>query len=412
MEKSNFIPSIEKPLSLIKVDSATIASESHGDRNEDSILIDKKNNFFAVFDGAGGHKDGDKASQMAKECVSYGMDKMPKGLSLEETQDYITDLLAETNKQIGNAARNNKTDMITTAVVAAVVDKKAIIASVGDSRAYLFSESGLEKITIDDDMARYKNKHDTKKIKEIQKKLANVTNLNALTKEDREYFDKRNVITAALGDQGFHVQTYIVDLKPGNRILLCSDGLTDNLTENQIETLLSDKRKSADHLVDEAYKTSKDIFNVRQKKDDISAIVVEIPSKEISGESYIKPGDRVNVIRSSGELNSRYKVAFINDNNVATVTMWLNENDTSVKHIPVAELEKINSVPKTIDEAKNIPDLYRYLKSIGTIDGSKKTYTSEELIKIIDGVENKEFVPELITNTGGLRNKVKELLEI
>lgn len=78
MEQNNFLPSAEDNLFTIGIDSQTIASEKHSNQNEDTLLVDYKNNIFGVFDGMGGHTSGEKASRMAKEYVSYGLSEIPR----------------------------------------------------------------------------------------------------------------------------------------------------------------------------------------------------------------------------------------------------------------------------------------------------------------------------------------------
>lgn len=421
MEQNNFLPSQEKKVDVIKIESRTVASENHSSRNEDAILVDYKNNVFGVFDGMGGHSSGDKASNMAKDCVTYGLTEMPNDLSADEKTDYLSDVLAGANKLIIDQAKTDKTDMGTTAVVGLIhkdeLKTQAIVASVGDSRTYLYRDGILEQITMDDDAAKYEFRNKISKVKEIQKKLSNVVNPQTdLTDEEQTFFNRRNQISAALGiPENFRVQTYIVDIKPGDKLLFCSDGLSDNLTENQIATTMSDKKDIASNLINMAIETSRNGFNPRNKKDDMSAIVVEIQKEQLDKESKKSPiqeGDRVNVIRSNGEFNHDYVVTNIGPDNVATAILKKDNEIISRKNIPLSSLEIINKTPLNIESAKNIPDLYRYLKSVGNVVGKSGTYLSTDLIKIIDGVEKGQYEPNTITRTDGLRDKVKEILKI
>lgn len=422
MEQNSFLPSLEKNDYPIKIESRTVASERHIDRNEDALLVDYKNNIFGVFDGMGGHASGDKASKMAKDCVSYGLNEMPKDISVEEKMDYFSDVLTETNKLITEKARLDGTDMGTTAVIGVIHEnmsgeKQAIIASVGDSRAYLYRDGNLKQITIDDDRVRFELKRNPEKIREIQKKLSGATNPELdLNEYELSLFKNRNQISAGLGvPQNFMIQTYILDIKFGDRLMFCSDGISDNLTENKIAEIMGNKKNTVNNLIDEAINISRDVSNPRHKIDDISAIIVDIDGtrqdKEIN-KSQIQLGDRVNVVRSNGKIDSRYKVAHINNEGKATVMFMADEENSSIRHISIDSLEKINITPNSIEDAKNIPDLYRYLKSVGSVKGKDRSYSSVDLINIINGVENGQYIPETITRTDGLRNKVKELLKI
>lgn len=424
MEQNNFLPSLEKNISQIKIESRTQASEKHPNRNEDAILIDYKNNTFGVFDGMGGNDLGDKASRMAKDFVTFGLSEMPKNISVDDKKDYLNDLLTGTNKLIIDQAKEDGTNMGTTAVVGLIHEengvRQAIIASVGDSRAYLYRDGVLQQITIDDDMARFELKNDINKIKEVQKKLANTENPEEDFKDD-EYmnnlYSKRNMISAHLGEiRNFKIQSYVVELKANDRIVFCSDGVTDNLTEKQTAKILEEKNYTADKLIDKAISISRDTNNPRNKVDDMSLIVVDMPEvnqdKEVIKNQF-QQGDRVNVKRSNGNIDSDFIISFINDDKkVATVTSWKNPEEPVLRHASISELEAINKIPESIESAKNIPDLYRYLKSVKNIVGESESYSSTDLINVIDGVESGQYEIKSITRTDGLRDKVKELLKI
>lgn len=200
------------------------------------------------------------------------------------------------------------------------------------------------------------------------------------------------------------IQTYIIGIKVDDRFLFCSDGLSDDLTENNISQIMSNKKNTADN----------DISNPRHKKDDISTIIIDINGSFQKNEvfkNYMQLGDRVNVVRSNGKIDSRYKIAHIKEG-MATIMFMVDEHNSSVKNVSLDFLGKINILPSSIEDAKNIPDLYRYLKEIGNIKGGNKLYSSVDLIKIIDGVERRENLIETITRTDGSRNKIKELLKI
>lgn len=363
MEINNFVPTVEKIDSPFKVDSKTVASEKHPERNEDSLLIDYKNKtYFGIFDGMGGYEDGDKASKMAKDLTEKGLNIMESDMSLNAKKYYVKSILKEANIRVRDEAKKNKTNMGTTAVLGVIHEdvngnRVAIIESIGDSRAYLYREGRLEQITSDDDLVKVKfeDDKDPNKVREIQEKLSDFNgDLAGLTDEEIECFNNRNKISAAIGQMDkFTSQSYTVDLKQGDRLLFSSDGLTDNLPTRQIAFMMDDRNDTASKLVDEARDISRNAEHPRHKKDDISAIVVDV-------------------------------------------------NVTNEKIIPVS-----------IDAAKNISDLESYLQSVKIIEGSNGiTYSANDLIKIIDGVSTGKYDIRMITRSGGLREKVKELLKI
>jgi protein phosphatase len=171
-------------------------------RNEDALLVDAESGVFAVADGMGGHPAGDVASAVAiarlKEVLS-GYDGSDPGATLVEAlQEAHTAVLADAEENPGRRG------MGSTAVVAIVVDDAAWVGHVGDSRCYLLSgETGLRQVTEDHGAGGY--------------------------------------LTQALGlDRGISPDVTSVPLGDGDRLLLCTDGLSNMVDDAQIEKVLRD----------------------------------------------------------------------------------------------------------------------------------------------------------------------------
>jgi len=285
----------ESPESQIKkvgIASAIDTREKSKQNNQpcqDAIFCDEKNGIAIVCDGMGGHTAGDVASNLACKSIAEKLEVFPN--NLENSKKYMANVLEQVNKEIRNEAKTDlsKFDMGTTASVVKIWqsegERKAIIGNVGDSRVYIINREGnLTQITLDDNQARGDyNDQDTEQlaiIKAIQEKLSSFTDESEFTADDIRYYRFRNIISQALGMQGEispHVD--VVDVNNGDRLFICSDGISDNLTNRQIEQILSasaNRDEAVKKLIAEAKKVSLDISNKRHNDDDMSAVLIEV----------------------------------------------------------------------------------------------------------------------------------------
>ena len=208
-------------------------------KNQDSFLIldlakiakSKKNPayLFAVADGMGGHFGGELASETAIEILKVTF--LKEAHTLEQSKfdrimvlNLLEDGFKEANNVVYEASNEDdyRITMGSTLVAAFISDKEALIANVGDSRAYLFKKGKLKQISRDHTYIRMQ----AKKLKVNPKKLENS--------------GFRNIITRAIGAQeDLRIDTFIKPLKKNQFLLLCSDGLYGELSENEIEDVLS-----------------------------------------------------------------------------------------------------------------------------------------------------------------------------
>ncbi|MCI0680097.1 serine/threonine-protein phosphatase [bacterium] len=259
-------------------------------RNEDAILERPEKGVYAVFDGVGGHKHGDRASQLAKEVISKECDGMPEGLSLEATKKFVLDVLIKANEAIiaeirADAERGEKKSMASTATLAIIWngpngERKLVIGNTGDSRAYLHSNGVLDQLTLDDGYIRQhaKNDAEARKLQKIASTLkdgSEVAGLNGIDDSDRflleQYFStsgegqnkthNRDVIFKSLGRKGESPTISVHDFPPDADLLLTSDGIHDNLTDLEIE------RNAGRQLIDLARRSGR-------KPDDMSLVFV------------------------------------------------------------------------------------------------------------------------------------------
>jgi protein phosphatase len=184
-------------------------------RNEDSYVIAPP--LFAVADGMGGAQAGEIASKLAAAALE---DTDPGTLSGE---DRVMSLIQEANRRVYERSNEDPSasGMGTTITVALVEDAGVTIGHVGDSRAYRYREGSIEQITEDHSL-----------VNELMKS-------GKLSPEEAETHPQRSVITRALGtDPDVDVDSFTVETRTGDVFLLCSDGLTTMVDDDEILGML------------------------------------------------------------------------------------------------------------------------------------------------------------------------------
>jgi serine/threonine protein phosphatase PrpC len=231
--------------------------------NEDSYLIDDELGLYLVADGMGGHAAGEVASAEAVS-TAYGMVKQarPSLMKLETPDDkqvraalrlmeasiqaatYMVYTLAELDRE--------KSGMGTTITGMLVLGDHAVTAQVGDSRIYQIRDGEARQITEDHTLIAWQLRE------------------GIITQEEARRSPHKNVITRAVGNREYvQVDTNLVALRPGDRYLLCSDGLHGYLRIHEIPEL-------AEQGGMDAVNAFIDLANSRGGKDNITAILVDI----------------------------------------------------------------------------------------------------------------------------------------
>ena len=194
--------------------------------NEDSYLTDEP--LFAVADGMGGHRGGEVASQLAVETLEK---LFKKGIG------ELPDQVQEANRVVfeRSVVDERVAGMGTTLTAALVEGDRIRLAHVGDSRAYLLREGDLRLLTEDHTLVH------------------RMVTEGEISKEEAETHPQRSVLTRALGvDTVVDVDDDTVQVRPGDRLLLCTDGLTSMVSEQAIEEVLRavpDPQEAAERLV-------------------------------------------------------------------------------------------------------------------------------------------------------------------
>ncbi len=294
---SSTYPSQQSPFIISR---RSTANERHPDRNEDNILIDEVSGLFAVFDGVGGSAAAEIASQTAanstinawKRILTKDQNRRKIYNLLEDCQErdfcqMLENLVLESDEQVRThgAQRAGTDDLATTVALAAFCrqphsrEYTMVHAHVGDSRIYLLHhEERMKRLTHDDGLL-------TKLIEnqivdeEHALQIDQAMRADQLSDVEYSYFRLRGGITQALGGPlppTIHTAETIVH--PGDRILLCTDGIHDNLTDEEIENIIriSPRTSAARVLVEHARQRSHEdrTQTIRSKPDDMSAIVM------------------------------------------------------------------------------------------------------------------------------------------
>ena len=190
--------------------------------NEDSYVIEPP--LFAIADGMGGAQAGEVASGLATAALKEGQ-------ADAGGEQRIADLIQEANRRVYDRSSSdpNTSGMGTTITVALVEDDYVAFGHVGDSRAYLIRDASMEQLTEDHSL-----------VNELLK-------TGKLSREEAETHPQRSVITRALGtDPDVDVDTFSVRAENGDLFLLCSDGLTDMVSEESILDLVERHRDDID----------------------------------------------------------------------------------------------------------------------------------------------------------------------
>ena len=225
--------------------------------NEDDFLLEPEHGLFAVADGMGGHAAGEVASHMAIETLREALRNGDASArrSVDAAGQWLRGAVVEANRRIWESIRvhEDRRGMGTTVVALVRCGSELIVGHVGDSRLYLLRDDELHRVTSDHSWVNEQVK------------------LGLMSDDTAQRHPMRNIVTRALGSRNdVVVDVASVPVRPGDVLLLCSDGLNTMLTDDAIRGILaqhrSDPQSACRALVDGA--------NESGGEDNVTVVVV------------------------------------------------------------------------------------------------------------------------------------------
>jgi len=216
--------------------------------NEDAYVCQPP--LFAIADGMGGARAGEVASRLAAAALQSGeVDGNGK--------ERVTALIQAANRSVYERSSQDAevAGMGTTMTVALVEDATVTLGHVGDSRAYVLRDGELEQLTDDHSL------------------VAELVRGGKLSAEEAEHHPQRSVITRALGtDPDVDVDTFTVEAEDGDVFVLCSDGLTDMVGDDEIGRVLAGSRENLKEAAEELVRRA----NKAGGQDNITVVAFEM----------------------------------------------------------------------------------------------------------------------------------------
>jgi PPM family protein phosphatase len=220
--------------------------------NEDSFIADSQSKTFLVADGMGGHAAGEIASQIAASTVNELLSKRSPESNLENVLHHA---MQEANARVYETQRLKPEyrGMGSTLTVLTIRDHNYFLAQVGDSRAYLFRKKTLRQLSRDHSL-----------VWPLYEK-------GLLTKEDLSRHPRKNLITRSIGTHAkVEVDLQNGSILEGDIFLLCTDGLTDVLSDKDIQKILSAGGKNPQYISEELIQAA----NSGGGPDNVTVVVV------------------------------------------------------------------------------------------------------------------------------------------
>jgi protein phosphatase len=222
--------------------------------NQDALIIDNTHGLYAVLDGMGGANAGEVAAQTARDAIEEFVTEKRLSMDSKALLEAAIQSACQTVFDAGNASIQHQ-GMGTTVVACLVNAERAWIAHVGDSRAYLWRNGGLQLLTRDHTIAD------------------ELVDRGLLSAEEAELHPYKNVLARNLGQKPTAgVDLIEVELEAGDRLLLCSDGLYGYAADEEVQSLLGSG--------DAPGEVARDLIELALRSgggDNVSTIVIDVP---------------------------------------------------------------------------------------------------------------------------------------
>ncbi len=238
---------------------------NHRSGNQDNFYVDPEGRFFIVADGMGGHAGGEEASKIATDTISNYLNETWSNEDYN-SQELIQEALENANKAIIEDQLQNpeRADMGTTVVLIAFREEHCWQAHIGDSRLYRLRNSKLEQITEDHTW------------------VARAIKSGDLSQEEAKNHPWRHVLSQCLGRKDlYRIDVDSLDVESGDVFILCSDGLTEEVTDEEINKCLKDVSEDPEKATSLLIDTAKE----NGGSDNITVILVEAKTQEAPSSS-------------------------------------------------------------------------------------------------------------------------------
>jgi serine/threonine protein phosphatase PrpC len=379
------------------------------ERNEDSFLFDEPLGLAIVADGMGGHRAGEVASQMAIELIYQ---KLQKCSPTERSAHTLREALTQASSQIYECGRKDvtKRDMGSTVVALWILESRAMVAHVGDSRAYLCRNGEVRPLT-----------HDHTLVQEL-------INAGRITPEEAETHRLRNVLSRAMGvADETEADLLEFEVESGDRIVLCSDGLYGYTTQDALYQLIQtpqDPTEKAGALIR--------LANECGGGDNITAVIVDIsglPKKKVEeyrdeptlemnssamnavisaidlAEAQLKTQEMPPVSEEKGDLKTHEELPVILAHEMATPTdprfsLIVDEDNAHPQSEPkLSAPEKIIAETSPPTEAEKT----QALEPVPALEG-EETPSSNQLTERMEPISSSEEVKASSTEASNAEN--------
>jgi len=236
------------------------------DHNEDCIESRPDIGLFVLADGMGGYNAGEVASGMATSLISDGLQEawLPREVARQGREDakalserLLREQIARANSAIYTTSQNNPecAGMGTTLVVTLFFDNFLTVAHIGDSRLYRLRGESMEQVTRDHSL--------------LQEQLDS----GLITPEEAKLSQNKNLVTRALGiDPTVEPEIHVYETQPDDTYLLCSDGLSDMVEDEEIRLTLITLKSNPNLTVQQLVQAAND----NGGRDNISAMLIRI----------------------------------------------------------------------------------------------------------------------------------------
>ncbi len=240
------------------------------DAADRAVDVQDRGVLLALSDGMGGHQAGEIASALVLESLQAALQQDTKGHIHEQLEHAVL----RANQTVLNAARtDNRHGMGATLTAVFVRGAEAYIAEVGDSRAYLLRNGRLRQITRDQSLVQLMVDH------------------GVMSPEEAKHSASKNVILQAMGlAEDVRVAIARLELRRGDRVLLCSDGVTNEVEDDELKEIMtgSEPRAACDAMIA--------LANERGGRDNSTAIVADLRG------DGLEPPDEFETVTSTYEV--------------------------------------------------------------------------------------------------------------